>query len=85
MTPRDDGGPALPQNPPFAFPDTAKVKGDDYVKDDTGDVIMMGYCGPTPGGRPMTLLWVVANDVPSNVYPSSKYIYQRYRKEGGAE
>jgi hypothetical protein len=35
---------ALPQNPPFAFPEIARVKGADYFKDDTGDVIMMGIC-----------------------------------------
>ena len=72
--------PTLPQNPPFAFPDIVGVKGADYLKDNTGDVIMMGYCGPTPGGLPTTLLWVVTNDVPTNVHPSSKYVYQRYRK-----
>ena len=72
--------PTLPQSPPFAFPDKVRVKGADYVKDDTGAIIMMGYCGPTPGGLPMTLLSVVTNDVPSNVYPSAKYVCQRYRK-----
>jgi hypothetical protein len=79
MNTSDDVRPVLPQNPPFAFPDILGVNAD-YFKDDAGDVIMMGYCGPTPGGFPMTFLCVVANDVPTNVYPSGEYVYQRYRK-----
>jgi hypothetical protein len=67
----------------FAFPCIVRMQGVDYVKDDAGDIIMMGYCGPTPDGRPMTSLWVVTNDVPTSAYPSTKYIYQRYRKEVG--
>jgi hypothetical protein len=70
---------AVPQKPPFAFPEIIRVNGADYFKDDAGTVIMMGYYGPTPGGFPVASLWVVTNDVPTSVHPSTKYVHQRYR------
>jgi hypothetical protein len=51
------------------------------IKDDAGGILVMGYCGPTPGGEAVVGLWIVANDTPSRVYPAAKYIYQRYSEE----
>lgn len=85
---------AEPQNPPFVFPEKISLvpctgylgfavtdKTGNAIKDDAGEIIIMGYTGPTPKGKPAHGLWIVSNDTPTEIHPSSKYIYQRYRKE----
>lgn len=71
---------AQPQSPPFAFPGSVSKAGGEFVQDDGGDVIMMGYCGPTPGGCTSTGVYIVHDDIPTRCHPATKYAYQRYTK-----